>query len=300
VPGGFEQLSRAALEEAGLVAPVASCSVPVPAPLALGYSAGVAGGVHPILVSTEARPLPTSALCSPVVSVALAHISLSDDVADLDGMDGSAAVASLVALLRESRPAWTAALACWVYHSGRGTNAPLSFRVATVRGGKHAASSRAFDGALGSLVCEWHPDWSVDLRRPDVMLLCIVLQRRALLGLVLPPFTSKPSDAMPSEPRRSLVAGLDRPHMRPSRAAALVLLLAPIDGEVILDPCGGIGLLAIAATSAVRANSLSIYLSIDRSIDRSIYIHIYLSISIHPSMHPLIHPSIDKWMDKLI
>jgi predicted methyltransferase len=48
--------------------------------------------------------------------------------------------------------------------------------------------------------------------------------------------------------------------MNPSRAAALVRLAAAADGETVLDPCGGIGLLAIeaAAFAAVAAISLDI------------------------------------------
>ena len=48
--------------------------------------------------------------------------------------------------------------------------------------------------------------------------------------------------------------------MRPSRAAALVRLAAPLPGEIVLDPCGGIGLLAIeaAAMQEVRAISLDL------------------------------------------
>jgi hypothetical protein len=48
------------------------------------------------------------------------------------------------------------------------------------------------------------------------------------------------SDPLPLEPTRAwLCAGLERAHMRPSRAAALVRLAAPLPGEVVLDPCGG-------------------------------------------------------------
>ena len=72
---------------------------------------------------------------------------------------------------------------------------------------------------------------------------------------------SRKSDPLPLEPTRAwLSAGLDRPHMRPSRAAALARLAAPSPGELVLDPCGGIGMLAIeaAALQDVRAISLDL------------------------------------------
>lgn len=293
VPGGFEELSVATLEqEAGLCPPVASCAIPPHPVLPSGYAAGAAAGVSPILISSGASPLPQSALCSPVVSVALAHVALMDVDIGQCSDDASVAVAAVANLLRESRPAWETAVACWRHHvtqaavhtdgaalgsrTSRGAQgdggvpptahshttaqplAPLSFRVATVRGGKHAASSIAFAGELGAVVGSWHPEWRVSLSSPDVCLFCLLLQARVLLGVVLPPSFSKPSEAMPQEPNRSLVAGLDRPHMRPSRAAALVRLLAPSPGDVVLDPCGGIGTLAIAAASMAPVVVLSV------------------------------------------
>jgi predicted RNA methylase len=295
VPGGFAELSVATLErEAGLCPPVASCAVPLHPVLPAGFAAGAAAGFSPILISSGAGPLPQSALRSPVISAALAHVGLLDVDVGQCSDDPSAAVAAVAAFLREARPAWMAALACWRYHttqaaarndgapagsaSSRGTQcgrksaatalshtsaaappqAPLSFRVATVRGGKHTASSRAFAGALGDVVCSWHPDWTVNLSSPDLCLFCLIVQARILLGVVLPPSFSKPSEAMPQEPSRSLVAGLDRPHMRPSRAAALARLLAPSAGDVVLDPCGGIGTLAIAAASLAPVAALSV------------------------------------------
>ena len=83
----------------------------------------------------------------------------------------------------------------------------------------------------------------------------MLVQRTLLIGLLLPPFTSRKSTPLPMEPRGWLVAGVDRPHMRPSRAALLVRLLAPADGDVLLDPCGGIGLMAIEAALCANARA---------------------------------------------
>jgi len=48
--------------------------------------------------------------------------------------------------------------------------------------------------------------------------------------------------------------------MRPHRAALLARLLAPADGEVLLDPTGGVGILAIEAAllASVTAHSVDL------------------------------------------
>lgn len=280
VPAGFEELCRAVLErDVQLVPPLSVCTL-LPQPvLPAGFESGAAGGVAPILISTRSTRLSELAVCAPFVSVGLAHIGLGE-IPDVVSSDPVVAVADLVSFFRGCRPAWESALQRWERHTcvqagprsasqaeqsnaaatsnGIMRNAQVTkFRVAVIRGGKHSASSRAFAGALGELIGEWQPDWKVDFRSPDVTLLCLLIQGRAQLGIVLPPYRSKSSDAMPEEPSRYLVAGIDRPHMRHSRAAALALLLAPATGDVVLDPCGGIGMLTIAAALGKAIHALS-------------------------------------------
>jgi len=91
-----------------------------------------------------------------------------------------------------------------------------------------------------------------------VAVLCVVMQRRLLLGILLPPFTSRRSSVLPEEPTSWLQYGLARPHMRPSRAAALVRLLCLRAGEAVLDPCGGIGVIAIEAAAHAAVCALSL------------------------------------------
>ena len=79
-----------------------------------------------------------------------------------------------------------------------------------------------------------------------------------LPGILLPPFTPRYSSVLPLEPRAWLCAGADRPHMRPSRAAVMARLLDPAAGSTVLDPCGGIGLLAIELASLVEVHAISL------------------------------------------
>ena len=187
------------------------------------------------------------------------------------GVDGRA-LALAARAFSESRPDWSAAKRCWAEHcsspvertaverGGSHEDVPacrageqsrgeshgalleggVSFRVASLRGGKHSFSSRELDRAIGSVIAEWEPQWHANLREPTLSVLCLLEGRRLLVGLLLPPFKARRSSVLPLEPRHWLCAGLGRSHMRPSRAAALVRLLPMRPGETLLDPCGGV------------------------------------------------------------
>ena len=123
-----------------------------------------------------------------------------------------------------------------------------AYRVSSVRkGATHAFDSQQLNAALGDAVGLLQPSWTVDLEKPDVCVICLLTDRRAIVGLLLPPLVSRKSTALPAEHRSWFVAGIDRPHMRPSRAALLVRLINPKPGDVVLDPTGGVGLIAIEA-----------------------------------------------------
>lgn len=230
-----------------------------------GFSAGAAGGIAPLIVRGS-KALSSTQLCAPVVNAALALVvSCYPDAELCESTDPATSAAAAANALRNA-PAWASAVRLWREHSftsgeSSSSNA-ISFRVATLRGGKHACTSKQLDGALGEAVLERQPDWTVDLSAPSVLVLCVVVQSYLLVGLLMPPYAPRSSLVMPPEPRPWLTAGYlagegHRPHMRPSRAAALVRLLfsprpapcAPLaaHGSVLLDPCGGIGILALEA-----------------------------------------------------
>jgi SAM-dependent methyltransferase len=162
-----------------------------------------------------------------------------------------------------------------------------SFRVATLRGGRHAPSvtmlsvSAAVADALvaaqeeGCAAAEaaavgggsssssssssssnnnsnsvLPPPWTVDLERPDVLVVVLLLQGSLLVGLLLPPFLPRRSAVLPRCPRAYLTDPAGRGFFSPSRAACLVRLLGLLPGEVLLDPCGGVGVLPIEAALA--------------------------------------------------
>ena len=270
-----DQLAATALEslrhEAGLQS-IQPSSEPV---LPKGFTKGAAGGIAPLQVTSECLLSPAQ-LSSAVVNAALALV-LHCDNENLGDADGTAAASAAAASLHAASTSWAAAVRLWREHTGCGGDSDsLSFRVATLRGGKHSCSSKQIDAAIGEAVLELQPSWTVDLRAPNVLVLCLTVQARLLVGLLLPPFAPRKSSVLPPEPRPWLTAGYDagdehRPHMRPSRAASLVRLLyssraAPCavlsaTGSVFLDPCGGIGILALEA--ARFANLLAISLDVD-------------------------------------
>ena len=251
-----------------------------------GFSAGAAGGVSALVVRRGDR-LSDRQLCAPVVNAALALVVNDLNVSDLEATDATMAANAAASALRACAASWTAAVALWQEHadgSSTSSAAPearrpaISFRCATLRGGRHACSSKQLDGALGEAVLDLNPGWTVDLSSPAVLVLCVIVQRHLLIGLLLPPYAARKSAVLPSEPRPWLISGYEagedhRPHMRPSRAAALVRLLfaprpapcAPLvaAGSVLLDPCGGIGILALEA--ARFAPLLAITLDVDPS-----------------------------------
>jgi SAM-dependent methyltransferase len=127
-----------------------------------------------------------------------------------------------------------------------------------LRGGEHAISSPEIAAALAEVVLTWQPSWTVDLDTPEITLIGVLVQRRLLVGLALPPWEPRRTSVLPPELRPWLRHGLSRAHMRPSRAATMVRLLAPAPGDVVLDPCGGLGLLSIEAACLARVHAISL------------------------------------------
>jgi len=252
--GGLEHVLAEALRfELGLLAPDVIASVPQPVALCAGFGAGKAGATSPVLVQAT-LPLDAAALCHPCVSAPLAlALRVELEPAQLQS-------AAQVAALLLTAGCWERAAATWRHHHG--SAAPeTSFRVATLRGGaKHAFSSRQLDAALGAVISDTlQPTWTVELKQPTVLVLCLLLNNTLLVGLLLPPFRSRGSSKLPNEPLSLALTGSDRPHMRPSRAASLVRLAKLQPNEVFLDPCGGIGVLPIeAARFAPGCQALSL------------------------------------------
>ena len=105
--------------------------------------------------------------------------------------------------------------------------------------------------------------WVVDLKSPDSITVVVALAHEALLvGFMLPPFAS--NRALPPSPRAWLPASSQqRPHMSPCRAACLVRLCRLRPGERFLDPCGGLGIIAIEAVLAVSGLEAAVSIDID-------------------------------------
>jgi len=242
-------------------------AVPPPVAVARGFELGAAGGLAPLLV-TAAQPLQDALLSHHVISAALALV-MHEDVEALDSDDASTALAAVAVAFGKKRSEWANALRVWHWHTKLSTCDPgsssladgsfsrITFRVATLRGGKQSLSSRQLDACLGGSIFDWQRSWAVALDAPSLIVLCIVAQQRMTVGIVLPPFLARPSSVLPEEPRAWLLHGAERAHMRPSRAACLVRMLCPCDGDVLLDPCGGLGVIAIEAASLAALLAIS-------------------------------------------
>jgi len=111
---------------------------------------------------------------------------------------------------------------CLAAPNGEDAGAPLRLRVAVLRGGEHAISSPEIAAEIAQVVLTWQPSWTVDLDAPEITLVGVLVQRRLLLGLVLPPWEARRTSVLPPELRPWLLHGLSRAHMRPSRAATMV------------------------------------------------------------------------------
>jgi hypothetical protein len=111
---------------------------------------------------------------------------------------------------------------CLAAPNGEDAGAPLRLRVAVLRGGEHAISSPEIAAEIAQVVLTWQPSWTVDLDSPEITLVGVLVQRRLLLGLVLPPWEARRTSVLPPEMRPWLLHGLSRAHMRPSRAASMV------------------------------------------------------------------------------
>ena len=91
----------------------------------------------------------------------------------------------------------------------------------------------------------------------------VTLAHEALLvGFMLPPFAS--TRALPPSPRAWLpAASRQRPHMSPCRAACLVQLCCLRPGERFLDPCGGLGIIAIEAALCCLGLAAAVTIDVD-------------------------------------
>jgi len=125
----------------------------------------------------------------------------------------------------------------------------------------HSYGSRDLNAAIADAVLS-ETRWAVSLDEPRIELLVVVQGTKWSCGLLLPPpfGNLRRTDAMPKEVRPWVEPGCTRAHMRPSRAHLLLMALGIDDfaGGVLLDPCGGIGTLAIEAASMVDLKALSL------------------------------------------
>ena len=260
VTAGLEDVCAAAIEREALEGCAAvSLEIVAPPPLQAGFAAGPAGGSSPLL-ARSAQPLPAAALCHPCIAAALALVVYEAALPD-DAVRSAADVAR-----RVPAAAFARALRTLKAHRRERPPDERTFRVATLRGGgAHAFTSKEVDAALADHVSALQPRWRVDLSRPDVLVVAVVLHRTLLVGVALPPFAPRAAHVLPLEPRAALVAGRERPHTRPARAAALLRLAAVRDGEVLLDPCGGIGVIALEAAGYAAVHALTIDVDGDAS-----------------------------------
>ena len=215
--------------------------------------------MSPVLLSSTSQ-LSDQVLASPCIAAALAVIAQQN--MDDEHLRDAAALAD--ALLGQDSTGWQQALATWAAQQGMTPDTwvpseqPASFRVGTLRCGKHSFTSRDLDAALGDSISTLQPSWNVNLEVPHLLVVALVVHRRVTLGLLLPPFEPNRADVLPHEPRLWLQAGRERPHMRPSRAALLARLAALEAHERVLDPCGGIGTIGIEAACFAAVHVVSL------------------------------------------
>ena len=147
--------------------------------------------------------------------MALATVLQCDAVENID---------SLCALLADG---WPAALRTFAAHRPE-IGAEIDgcrYRVSSVRkGAGHGFDSQQLNAALGDAVGALQPSWSVDLETPDVCIVCLLTDRRAIIGLLLPPLhdrttanQAKPATWTTHRNREARVGGLT-PRHTPSRA----------------------------------------------------------------------------------
>lgn len=243
---GLEELAIRALSAEDQLQDATALPVPE------GTIGGAAAGVGAILVRT-AMPLPPRVFESPVVCCSLAVV-MQCELGEGEGL-------THICERFRSGDGWTRALDTLEAHAtvhGDVRQQAATFRVCSLRSGNHGFESPQLSAALGDAVSSLQPTWTVDLVLPNVCLVCTLAQRSLLIGVLLPPLMARKSDSLPAESRTWLTSGVERPHMRPSRAALLVRLLAPRAGDVLVDPCGGIGLIAIEAAMYANLTAWSI------------------------------------------
>ena len=222
VPTGLERIALAALPLPSSASAVLAEPVVIPR----GQSPGAFTSI--MVTSHDGGILQESTYAHPCVTAALASVLVVD--LDADQVDSCTSIASLLL----SNPSLLDRAV-----TTREAHTPLSagstaatYRVATSRSGEHGFSSRELDGALGEVIGQLRPEWSVSLDEPSVFFCGLLSHWRLTLGILLPPFEARKSDVLPFEPRQWLSQGRSRPHTRPSRAHLLARLAAPTAHEV--------------------------------------------------------------------
>ncbi|RHY85351.1 hypothetical protein DYB35_006372 [Aphanomyces astaci] len=149
-------------------------------------------------------------------------------------------------MLVERASTWSAALALWkdVHHDppppSSKEDAPssaLRFRGSCVRDGKHAYSSEAIAGAVGTAVLNLHPRWTVSLSDFDVEVVALVMHSHTI--------NYRGGRLAPEARHLSSLQYIST--LRPSTAYLMLQLAKCQPGDVVLDCMCGVGTLPACA-----------------------------------------------------
>ena len=218
------------------------------------------------MLARSEHPLPADVLASPCLSAALALIAHDEHVPDAALRSAGASPAWLLgggsagaaedawgggARRRTARTAWRAPQARWAPtaaparpHLGRFVSRAARRRARRLWEPRH----RPCVGAHGGRAPRNGPPTSARRTSPS----SASSPGGAPHSASPPSFAPRRSDVLPHEPRVWFEAGRERPHTRPSRAALLVRLAHLAPYERLIDPCGGVGVLALEAARRAR------------------------------------------------
>ncbi|RHY06559.1 hypothetical protein DYB25_009716 [Aphanomyces astaci] len=152
-------------------------------------------------------------------------------------------------MLVERASTWSAALALWkdVHHDppppSSKEDAPssaLRFRGSCVRDGKHAYSSEAIAGAVGTAVLNLHPKWTVSLSDFDVEVVALVMHSHNSKTI-----NYRGGRLAPEARHLSSLQYIST--LRPSTAYLMLQLAKCQPGDVVLDCMCGVGTLPACA-----------------------------------------------------
>ncbi|RHZ03579.1 hypothetical protein DYB26_005482, partial [Aphanomyces astaci] len=158
-------------------------------------------------------------------------------------------------MLVERASTWSAALALWkdVHHDppppSSKEDAPssaLRFRGSCVRDGKHAYSSEAIAGAVGTAVLNLHPKWTVSLSDFDVEVVALVMHSHNSKTI-----NYRGGRLAPEARHLSSLQYIST--LRPSTAYLMLQLAKCQPGDVVLDCMCGVGTLPACANLPLRA-----------------------------------------------